>query len=41
MQWARKIKKLLQDGLYVNNLQLIEDEAWEAVKTVNQRFQPM
>ena len=33
MQGAEKIKKLLQDGLYVNNLRLIADEASGAVKS--------
>lgn len=38
MQWATKIKKLLQDGLYVNNLELIGDAAWEAVKSGQSMF---
>jgi hypothetical protein len=38
MQWATKIKKHLQDGLYVNTLQLIGDEAWEAVKVGQSTF---
>jgi hypothetical protein len=32
MQWAWKIKKLLQDGLYIDNLRRIVDETSEAVK---------
>ena len=38
MKWASKIKELLEDGLFVNNLRKIEEVAWEAVKHGQSKF---